>query len=245
MKEQLMAHPSRILFEFERPGTKLAGVFCGKPHIVAVHYDGQQIVECRQRECPACRQGLLPSFKILFNFYVPAEGAMRVIEGDGDCLEEVGHLIQKFGQERTVYEIECRSVRGIEPPRYFILPAGPLDLEQQKLMLSTPLYDLVRLAEDGDKDHELHTPQPVQSNRQEEDVQADLKGSLRFVHHMGMQTHILNFETRVKVAALTEELIANGHLDLVGFEKRRKLVEAREEKRFEEKVSVKLGENVD
>ncbi len=240
-----MWRESPAILHFKAAGERLVGVFSGAPYVNIVHGTGAKERRCPQRDCPLCEEGQLPRFEALFNLYLPSEGRMRVLLGDVSGLEDILRVTKKFGLEKMRYELECRQLYPDRPPRYLLLPDGPLSAAQQSRISQAPLYNLKALSHPGAEPQALYkTPTPPQT-RLEEPITTDLKDSLRFVHTMAMQTRFMGLDVRVKAQALVEELVAGGHLDLLSFEERRGQISERERPRFEKQSHVQLAEAVD
>jgi hypothetical protein len=76
-------------------------------------------------------------------------------------------------------------------------------------------------------------------------VRQDLDDGLRFLHTLNMQVKFDVFDARTKLGALIEALVAEGHIDPLALEERRKRIQAREARRQAEKVHVQISDVFD
>ncbi len=73
----------------------------------------------------------------------------------------------------------------------------------------------------------------------------DLDGALRFVHLLGMQTKLDGMDTRARMDALIEELVARGALSLRAFDERVARTRQEEASRQQAQASVQVGPAID
>lgn len=78
-----------------------------------------------------------------------------------------------------------------------------------------------------------------------ESLREDLNSGLRHLHFMGMQTKHDIIDVSSRLFALIEELVANGKLDLRGFDERRLRLRENEEDRLQNRAHVQVAEMID
>ena len=66
-----------IFVRLQNDGDKVVGVFCGEPHAREVFWDGQKYLDTAPEGAPA-----KATLRVSLNFFVIAEGAMKIIEGN-------------------------------------------------------------------------------------------------------------------------------------------------------------------
>lgn len=211
----------RIMVQLEAPGERVVGCFCGPPHV-------------------GTREG---EARVWSNFFLPADGSMRVVEGDSAWQRQMERVFAKYGRDAVLYEV---ALVGPDSDQRTLLPERKLTSRDHTRMRLTAPYDLVAL-EQGTLDlREVHRcPETAPPERADEPIEADLKGALIFAHTLGMQTKFSTLDARVRLQALVEELVAQGALDLRRMEERQKQIREREAERLAGQVIVNLGPNVD
>ena len=85
----------------------------------------------------------------MLNFFVPAEGAMKVIEGGTVWFKDVLKVRDKYGLDRWCFEIERHGAAGDPKTSYSILPEEKLTDELRGAIAGTELHDLEQLANGG------------------------------------------------------------------------------------------------
>jgi len=73
------ANSGGIFVRLANNGDKIVGAFCGDPYAREVIWTGERYEQFDENN--SAHQGKRPSLRVMLNFYVPAEGAMKVIEG--------------------------------------------------------------------------------------------------------------------------------------------------------------------
>jgi Fe-S-cluster containining protein len=209
-----------VLLHLRLPGARVVGAFVGEPHV----------------------ETLDAGTRVLWNFFVPADGSMRVLAGDEIWLRQTQKAFAKFGREGILYEV---AFVGPDPERCTLLPDRKATADDETRLRLTPRYDLALLAAGELDPRTVHrTPTTVPTPR-DESVEGDLTGGLVFAHTLAMQTKYSTFDARVRLQATIEELVAQGALDLQRLEARQKQVREREAARWAQQTIVRLSENVD
>jgi hypothetical protein len=133
----------------QNDGDAVVGAFVGEPTARELHWLDGRAEECAGHGCVHCRNGARPSLRILLNFYVPAESAMKVIEGGMMFFGSVLNVREKYGLDKWLFEVK-RVGRPKDPKTtYTILPERPIDDAVATCLRTTPRHDLVALAQRG------------------------------------------------------------------------------------------------
>lgn len=140
-----------IFIRLANDGDKVVGVFCGEPYAREVHWNGERYEECAgpDTRCPACAEGKKPSLRVAMNFYVPAERAMKVIEGGSTWFKDLFKCRDKYGLESWTFEVERHGAAGDPKTTYTILPDEKLTDEQRAEIANVQLHDLPRVVSGG------------------------------------------------------------------------------------------------
>ena len=75
-----------------------------------------------------------PSLRVMLNFYVPAESAMKVIEGGTVWFKNVLKIRDKYGVDKWLFEIERHGEAGDPKTTYSLLPEEELTDELRARM---------------------------------------------------------------------------------------------------------------
>lgn len=140
-----------IFIRLANDGDKVVGTFCGEPHAREVHWNGERYEECAAPDarCAACAEGKKPSLRVAMNFYVPAERAMKVIEGGSTWFKDLFKCRDKYGLDKWTFEVERHGAAGDPKTTYTILPDEKLTDEQRAEINAAQLHDLVRVVAGG------------------------------------------------------------------------------------------------
>src|SRR5512138_846999 len=101
-------------------GDKIVGVFCGEPFAREVVWTGE-----RYETYDAANKAHAdkrPSLRVMLNFYVPAESAMKVIEGGTVWFKDVLKIRVKYGVDKWLFKIESNGEAGSPKTTYSLLP---------------------------------------------------------------------------------------------------------------------------
>lgn len=136
------ANSDGIFIRLANNGDKVVGAFCGEPFPREVIWNGERYEEFD----PDAHTGKKPSLRVMLNFFVPAEGAMKVIEGGTVWFKDVLKLRDKYGLDRWLFEIERHGEAGDPKTKYTILPEEKLSEAQLEELAAMELHDLAALA---------------------------------------------------------------------------------------------------
>ena len=106
-----------IFVRLQNDGDKIVGVFCGEPFAKEVYWDGQ-----KYSDTPPEGVAAKPSLRVSLNFYVPAEGAMKIIEGGTAWFKDVLDVKDKYGLDKWSFEIKRRGKKGDPKTKYRSCP---------------------------------------------------------------------------------------------------------------------------
>lgn len=137
-----------IFLRLVNDGDKVVGVFCGEPFTREVVWMGDRY----ETYDPAIHEGKRPTLRVLLNFFVPAEGAMKVIEGGTVWFKDVLKVRGKYGLDKWSFEIERHGAAGDPKTTYSILPEEKLGIETLAAIEKAGLHDLSAISagqEDG------------------------------------------------------------------------------------------------
>jgi len=131
-------------------GDKVVGIFCGEPFPREVVWTGERY-ETFDAEVHTDKR---PSLRVMLNFFVPAENAMKVIEGGTVWFKDILKVRDKYGLDKWLFEIERHGEAGDPKTVYSILPEEKIDAAMQARLAATRLHDLPALAagDSGEED---------------------------------------------------------------------------------------------
>ena len=154
------ANQGGIFIRLASNGDKVVGAFCGEPHAREVHWTGEKYEECQGDGCPHCGGGKRPSLRVMLNFFVPAEGEMKIIEGGTNWFKDVLKVKKKYGLEKWQFEIERHGEAGDPKTTYSILPEEKIDDELRARVAAVELHTLGDLGggEDGGSKGDVAKP---------------------------------------------------------------------------------------
>jgi hypothetical protein len=136
-----------MFVRLQNDGDKVVGVFCGEPYAREVFWDGQKYLDNAPEGTPA-----KANLRVSLNFYVPSEGAMKVIEGGTAWFKDVMTVRDKYGLDKYSFEVK-RSGKPKDPKtKYSILPETPVDPALRAKIAAIGLHDLATLGGDGESE---------------------------------------------------------------------------------------------
>lgn len=122
-------------------GDTVVGAFCGEPLPREVVWNGERYEPYDSGLYPDKR----PSLRIALNFYVPAEGAMKIIEGGKPWFQDVLKVRAKYGLDTWLFEIERHGEAGDPKTTYSILPEERIDDAMRAKIREAGLHNLEAL----------------------------------------------------------------------------------------------------
>jgi hypothetical protein len=196
-------------------GDKIVGVFCGEPFAREVVWTGE-----RYETYDAANKAHAdkrPSLRVMLNFYVPAENAMKVIEGGTTWFKDVLKIRDKYGVDKWLFEIERHGEAGNPKTTYSLLPEEKVTDELKAKIAACELHDLERLA-NSQGDAEDAKPATATASRKDGPIDPRVAGEIvarlkslprtdvdAFIAKMGVQ--------RVRDLKASDETAARSLLD--------------------------------
>ena len=138
------ANQGGIFVRLANDGDKIIGAFCGEPYAREVIWTGERY-ETYDEDNPA-HGDRRPSLRVMLNFFVPAEGGMKVIEGGTTWFKDVLKVRDKYGLDKWLFEIERHGEAGNPKTTYSILPEEKLTDDMRGRIEAAELHDLGQLA---------------------------------------------------------------------------------------------------
>ncbi len=136
------ANQNGVFVRLASHGDKVVGAFCGDPFAREVVWSGERY----ETFDPSLHKDKRPSLRVMLNFYVPAESAMKVIEGGTVWFKDVLKVRDKYGLDKWLFEIERHGESGDPKTTYSVLPEMRIDSVLQALLSQIALNDLAALA---------------------------------------------------------------------------------------------------
>ena len=143
------ANSGGIFVRLANNGDKIVGAFCGEPYAREVIWTGERYEQFDENN--SAHQGKRPSLRVMLNFYVPAEGAMKVIEGGTVWFKDVLKVRDKYGLDKWLFEIERHGDAGDPKTTYSILPEEKLDDEMRARIVAAEAHDLKSIGTGNDE----------------------------------------------------------------------------------------------
>jgi hypothetical protein len=139
------ANQGGIFVRLANDGDSIIGAFCGEPFAREVVWNGEQY-QAYDEDNPD-HASLRASLRVMLNFFVPAEGMMKVIEGGTKWFKDVLKVRKKYGLDKWCFEVERHGEAGSPKTTYSILPEEKLDDEMRARIAAADMHDLQALAE--------------------------------------------------------------------------------------------------
>ncbi|MBU1694790.1 MAG: hypothetical protein KKC51_12620 [Verrucomicrobia bacterium] len=131
-----------IFVRLANDGDKVVGAFCGEPFAREVVWTGERY----ETYNAAVHTDKRPSLRVMLNFYVPAESAMKIIEGGTVWFKDVLKIRDKYGVDKWLFEIERHGESGSPKTTYSLLPEEKLDDGLRAKIAACELHELEGLA---------------------------------------------------------------------------------------------------
>jgi hypothetical protein len=145
------AEKGGIFVRLKNNGDKVVGAFCGDPYVRDVVWTGQKYEE-HDPSNPE-HKGAKTSFRASLNFFVPAENAMKVIEGSGSFFNSVLKVRDKYGLADHLFEIERQGEPKDTKTKYTVLLDEKMTPQVRAAIAKAELHNLRNLGK-GDGDDE-------------------------------------------------------------------------------------------
>ncbi|MFI5298644.1 MAG: hypothetical protein ACHREM_11140 [Polyangiales bacterium] len=156
-----VANSGGIFVRLANNGDKVVGAFCGDPYARQSIWLGDH-TETFDPTNPAHRGAdKKPSLKVAINFYVPAEGAMKVIEVGTQTFRDVVKCRDKFPFNTWMFEIERHGEAGSAKTKYSVLPDTQMDAATKSKVAAVELHDLEAVVSGAADDDDVAPRAPV------------------------------------------------------------------------------------
>lgn len=142
------ANSGGIFVRLAANGDKIIGAFCGEPYAREAIWTGERYEQFDENN--SAHQGKRPSLRVMLNFFVPAENAMKVIEGGTVWFKDVLKVRDKYGLDKWLFEIERHGDAGDPKTTYSILPEEKLDDEMRARIAAAEPHDLKSIGAGND-----------------------------------------------------------------------------------------------
>jgi hypothetical protein len=153
-KHMAERHTSSNFLRLANDGDKVVGVFVGEPLSREVVWTGEKYLDVRNPEAEKyLKKGRSSSLRVAMNFYIPAEGVVKVYEMGAVVFKDVYKLRDKYGLDTWAFEIERHGGKGDNKTSYTILPEQRLDDAMRRQIAQLELHDLEKVlnnTDDGD-----------------------------------------------------------------------------------------------
>jgi len=130
-------------------GDKIVGAFVGNPFPREVHWTGERYETCTGEGCAHCKKGDGAKLRVAFNFYVPSQKEVKVIEGSQTWFKDVLKVRDKYGLSKWLFEIERHGEAGDTKTTYTILPEEKITPALLKEIEALRLHDLPKVISGG------------------------------------------------------------------------------------------------
>ncbi|HEU4409115.1 MAG TPA: hypothetical protein VFS43_27910 [Polyangiaceae bacterium] len=135
-----------VFVRLQGDGDKVVGAFCGEPYAREVVWTGERYEDFDGNNPDHLGEGKRTSLRVAVNFFVPAENAMKVIEGGAGWFRDVVKVRAKYGLDAWLFEIERHGEAKNPKTKYSILPDERIDAAMRARIAAAPLHDLKRVA---------------------------------------------------------------------------------------------------
>jgi hypothetical protein len=141
------ANQGGIFVRLTNNGDKIVGAFCEEPFAREVVWTGERY----ETYDPAVHTDKRPSLRVMLNFFVPDEDAMKVIEGGTVWFKDVLKVRDKYGLDKWLFEIERHGESGDPKTTYSILPEEKIDDGMRARIAAAEPHDLAAIG-NGESD---------------------------------------------------------------------------------------------
>lgn len=163
-KEMAAQHAiqNSVFIRLANHGDKVVGAFCGEPYARETLWTGERY-ETYDEDNPD-HSGKRPGLRVTVNFFVPAENAMKVIEGGTLWFKDVLKVRDKYGLDKWTFEIERHGEAGDSKTRYTILPEAAIDDGLRAKIDAAQLHDLAALVNETETEAPPRQASPPKAN---------------------------------------------------------------------------------
>ena len=116
-----------LFVRLQNDGDKVIGAFVGEPAARELHWVESKYEECVGDGCARCAAGQKPTFRVMFNFYVVADDAMKIIEGPTAFFGAVLGIREKYSLDGWLFEVKRLGKAKDPKTTYSVLPEKEID----------------------------------------------------------------------------------------------------------------------
>ena len=178
------ANSGGIFIRLANDGDKVVGAFCGEPYPREVIWNGERYEEFD----PEAHSGKRPSLRVMLNFFVPAEGLMKVIEGGTVWFKDLLKVRDKYGLDKWTFEIERHGEAGNPKTSYTILPEEKIDAALRAQIEAAEVHELADIGAGDEEEDEGGAAGPVDAK-----VAAELVSRLKALPRESVDTFLEQF----------------------------------------------------
>ena len=142
------AEKGGIFVRLKNNGDKVVGAFVGDPYLKEVLWTGQRYEEFDENNSE--HKGAKTTTRVSLNFFVPDEGAMKVIECNAGLFNSVLTVRKKYGLEENLFEIERQGEPKDPKTKYSVLLDEKMPEHVRAAIGRARLHDLTNLGKDDD-----------------------------------------------------------------------------------------------
>ncbi len=129
---------SENLIQLASTKCKFVGAFVGEPFAREAVWTGERY----ETFDPAIHTDKRPILRVMLNFFVPAESAMKVIEGGTVWFKDVLKVRDRYGLDKWLFEIDYQREVGDERTICSIMPEKKIDNAMRARIRTMPIFDL-------------------------------------------------------------------------------------------------------
>ena len=195
-------------------GDSVIGAFCGDPYAREVIWSGERY-ESFDPDNDA-HMGARPASRFTFNLFVPAENAMKVIEGTRAWFTDLLKVRKKYGLDKWLFEIERHGAAGDTKTSYSILPDTKIDEAMVARIAEAELHDLEAIANGGAQGGSTPAskPAPAKTGPIDPRVAGELVAKLKALPRSDVDAFLAQFGVqRVRDLKASDEDAARAWLD--------------------------------
>ena len=137
-KAEERASGDSIFVRLSEDGDRIVGVFLGEPCAREIVWTGTEY----QNYDPAKHPGERPQLKIALNFFIPADGSLKIIEGGPVWFKDVLKVRDKYGLDKWTFEVQRHGAAKDPKTTYSILPEENVTPEMREQIASLKLHDI-------------------------------------------------------------------------------------------------------
>ena len=205
-----------LFVKMANDGDSVIGAFCGDPCAREVVWTGERYADYDPDD--PSHASLRATSRFSMNFFVPAEAAMRVIEGSRAWFTDVLKVRKKYGLNKRTFEIERHGAAGDPKTSYSILPEAEIDKELAATIAAAELHDLdAVLSGGGGGSSKSETTKPKKTGPIDPRAAGEIVAKLKSLPRSTVDEFLAKFGVqRVRDLQAADEEAARAWLDKSG-----------------------------